>query len=472
MVGQNEYLSTLGLFNRMKARLHSSQPPTSGAPPDLTIISRHAVRLFAVVYFITNIYENLLQGILRRKPLSLFLRDLRSLSSFRLAAFISAYSVTYRALLRTFNRAQLYLADSTPSSIPSNALSSTARRMQASPRLAPFLAGVIASPTMLLEGRGQRRVTLALYTLTKAIQGGWEGIARKGALPRALREGRWWWGGHLIFAVSNAVLLHAFVFQPSTFPAAYSSFILKRSRNHLPSLPSSYPPSTPWPSPRQIVDGITIAARRKWPPFVTPIFHPNLKDAAAAHLLPNLQPILAESHPGHRHLTCAFLHPAELSCWNVFETFIKDQFGAAAKFFGVLSLLGTALRWRKFTKDPESGVYHAVASTITSSAFVSLSIGTAWSTICLFQAYLPRSFLPTRRFYIQGFLAGLWVSLVNFGAGGASRATDLGMYAARLAIQCFWEGRVKRGKIRNIRNGEVIYFALSMGALMSIYEAR
>lgn len=51
--------------------------------------------------------------------------------------------------------------------------------------------------------------------------------------------------------------------------------------------------------------------------------------------------------------------------------------------------------------SPESGIFAAVTSTVTSSAFLSLSIGTAWSTICLIQKYLPNSFLPTKRFYLQ-----------------------------------------------------------------------
>lgn len=97
-------------------------------------------------------------------------------------------------------------------------------------------------------------------------------------------------------------------------------------------------------------------------------------------------------------------------------------------------------------RRPEEGIYRALLSTITSSAFLSLSLGTAWSTICLFQHCLPNHFLPTKRFYLQGFLAGLWVSLV-----GAGRSTDLGLYSARLALQTWWEVLVKSGKVRNIR---------------------
>lgn len=64
---------------------------------------------------------------------------------------------------------------------------------------------------------------------------------------------------------------------------------------------------------------------------------------------------------------------------------------------------------------------------------------------------MPSAFLPTKRFYIQGFLAGLWVALVDVGLNGAGRATDLGMYTARLAIQCAWDVWVKQGRVKNVQ---------------------
>lgn len=106
---------------------------------------------------------------------------------------------------------------------------------------------------------------------------------------------------------------------------------------------------------------------------------------------------------------------------------------------------------------------------MTSSAFLSLSIGTAWGTICAFQKYLPSSFLPTDRFYLQGFLAGLWVILVP-----NSRASDLGWFSVRTALPTFWAVAMKnkKGVVRKfkVRNGEVIYFGFSMGILMMLWE--
>lgn len=74
-----------------------------------------------------------------------------------------------------------------------------------SSKLPPFLAAVAASPAMLLEPRGQRRVTFALYALTRGAHGLLSAAEHKIWPEDAKREHRlkqrqWWWGGHLLFA--------------------------------------------------------------------------------------------------------------------------------------------------------------------------------------------------------------------------------------------------------------------------------
>lgn len=142
------------------------------------------------------------------------------------------------------------------------------------------------------------------------------------------------------------------MYNPDSFPASYSSFILKYSSAYLPSLPASYPPSTPWPTPRQIVDSIASSSRSRYPSFSSPLLHPdsanNLRpDAIVAQVLP----ILAGAHPGHSNLVCAFLHPEETSCWNVFNGFVRAEFKAVMKFFAAFAAFGSLTRYKKFLKE-------------------------------------------------------------------------------------------------------------------------
>lgn len=122
---------------------------------------------------------------------------------------------------------------------------------------------------------------------------------------------------------ANAILLHAFVYAPSTFPQAYSSFILRFSSAYLPSPPSA---STPWPTPRALVDAIATSSHLHYPAFISPLLHPSSKKGFIVHvegtgrkILETIRPVLDDrAHPGHSRLTCAFLHPEEVGCWDVF----------------------------------------------------------------------------------------------------------------------------------------------------------
>ncbi|KAK4054215.1 hypothetical protein OIV83_001241 [Microbotryomycetes sp. JL201] len=415
---------------------------------DEAVISRESTRLFALVYAAAGVYE-VLVALLRKKGLATALRAILSTSAMRLASFVASFSAIYRLLLPRLEQA----------------LSRTSNKLLRLPALPPFAAALFASPTMLLETRGQRRVTLTLYALTRALHAIVGVSEHKGLTPP---EPKWWWGGHLVFAASNAVLLHSFVYDKVAFPSAYGSFIMRYSGAYLPSRPPTLGLRSPWPTSRQLVDAVTAASRSHYPAFATPLLHGAnaYKTFASTEALRQVLPVLEhKAHPAHERLTCAILHPEERVCWKVFERFVLGEFVGASKFFGALSLIGMLTRWKKLMKRPEEAIYNATLSTLSSSAFLSLALGTAWGTICAFQHYLPGKVLPTKRFYLQGFLAGLWVLLVP-----ASRRIDLGLYSLRIALQCAWDVAVSRGRARNIPGGELLYFSFAMGVLMSCHD--
>lgn len=128
-------------------------------------------------------------------------------------------------------------------------------------------------------------------------------------------------------SASNAILLHAYAYDPSTFPAAYSNFILRYSSAYLPSAPQPSLASS-WPSRREIVDAVATSSRLHYPSFVSPLLYANSKGyslstdvgEASRAALEKIRPILdISSHPGQSRLTCAILHPEDQSCWDVFS---------------------------------------------------------------------------------------------------------------------------------------------------------
>ena len=96
--------------------------------------------------------------------------------------------------------------------------------------------------------------------------------------------------------------------------------------------------------------------------------------------------------------------------------------------------------------------------------FLSGAIGTAWGAICFFQQFLPRGFLPTQRFFLGGFIGGLW----GFLERKSGRAQFL--YTARASIDSAWQVSVKRGWVRGIRNGDVWLFVASLAVINSVFE--
>lgn len=92
-------------------------------------------------------------------------------------------------------------------------------------------------------------------------------------------------------------------------------------------------------------------------------------------------------------------------------------------------------------------------------------VGTAWGSVCLLQQFLPRTVLPTQRFFFGGFLAGLWAFLER------KKGRSNFLYAARLSIDSLWKVGVKHGWWRGVRSGDVLLFVASLMAVNAVYEA-
>lgn len=66
---------------------------------------------------------------------------------------------------------------------------------------------------------------------------------------------------------------------------------------------------------------------------------------------------------------------------------------------------------------------------------------------------------------MNGITAGAMVLLEQPG-----RRLELGMYCLPRAIESFWNSMVAKGYLRQVPLGECIYFSLSTGVLMTLYQ--
>src|SRR5215471_15223611 len=96
--------------------------------------------------------------------------------------------------------------------------------------------------------------------------------------------------------------------------------------------------------------------------------------------------------------------------------------------------------------SPEKAFPALVNRLLRTTTFITMAIGTSWSSICLFQNLLPSSFLPQKRFFLSGLLGGLWAFVDRKKGRGRF------LYSTRLSIESGWNVAVKRGLIKPVKS--------------------
>ena len=136
-----------------------------------------------------------------------------------------------------------------------------------------------------------------------------------------------------------------------------------------------------------------------------------------------------------------------------------------AKFFAlVYAVMALPRNYKTLLSSPLSVLAPLAARVFRTSFFLTAAIGSAWGSICLFQNTLPRGVLPTGRWFISGFLAGLWAFLER----GSGRSNFI--YSARMSLDSMWKVGRKRGYWRGVVGGDVVLFVTSLAVINVIYE--
>jgi hypothetical protein len=227
--------------------------------------------------------------------------------------------------------------------------------------------------------------------------------------------------------------------------------------------PEDYPARLEWPSVYQIVDSLAQMARLHWPPFISPTLFPHKEDAIPSSVAA-IAPLAAGAHPLITSLSCATLHPSDPSCSRTFLTFWLRSFPPLTRVFLLLYSALLLPRFSTFYHFPVSTLQNLLAQALRMSAFFTGSIATAWGSICFFQTWFPRNFLPTQRFFLGGFMAGFWAWIQR----GHSRGLFLS--SARLSVDTLWKVGVKRRWWRAMKGGDVWLFVFALMVTGMVYE--
>jgi hypothetical protein len=149
----------------------------------------------------------------------------------------------------------------------------------------------------------QLRVSVAVYTVFRALEFGWNAAEDGGMIwgwekaangrPVRKRARPEWWGSWMLQPFAFGQLFHALVFDRDCFPMvgvlslaalfvtvvfqivgvltrglytqAYGNLMFKNSAAYLHPKPEDYPARLEWPSVYQIVDSLAQMARLHWP---------------------------------------------------------------------------------------------------------------------------------------------------------------------------------------------------------------
>lgn len=151
---------------------------------------------------------------------------------------------------------------------------------------------------------------------------------------------------------------------------------------------------------------------------------------------------------------------------RTYISFYIQVFPRVARFFAVIFGAFSLLRYKAFAADPLTSLNKLSKAVLRMSLFVTGSIGTAWGSICFFQQYLPKGLLATQRWFLGGFLGGMWAFLERKSGRGNA------LYAARLSMDSLWKVGVKHRWWRGVKNGDVLVFVASLAAINIVYERR
>ncbi|OTA99754.1 hypothetical protein M426DRAFT_16151 [Hypoxylon sp. CI-4A] len=390
-------------------------------------------------------------------------------SGLRLSLSLSTILLLYRLLFRFLSRLRLHLLD--PSATPFRNRNPRTSQTLTSP-YAPAVGASIAGLALGIYPSQQLRVTVAIMAIFRALEFGWnlfedEGFiwgwkARAGGKGMTKRERPWWWGSWMLQPFAFGQLLHAAVFDREASPVSFVDFIWKSSTTYLHGAPSDLPAGMKWPSAWEVADNLAQMAKLNWPTFVSPTLFPDQPTLPSS--LSAVAPLTSRAHPLITSLSCATLHPSDPSCLRTYLTFWVRSFPRMGRFFLLFYSVLMLPRYKMLYNSPLYLLNRLLSRVLRISTFATGAISTAWASICFFQTWFPRTFLPTQRFFLGGFLAGLWAWVER------KEGRSVFLYSARASVDSLWKVGVKRRWWRAMKGGDVWVFVLALAITGAVYE--
>jgi hypothetical protein len=433
--------------------------------PDTNVAAlRAALRVFVGVYVGFKGWELVTRKLAERRGRPATQSTGVKYANLRLALSFSSILLFHKLLHRFFRRLKSQLLEDTKDVTQFRKRNPRITQLLTS-SYTPAVGAALSGLFLGISPPDQLRVTIAIYLFSRSLEFGYNALESSGRLWKSPEGRPWWFGSWMLMPFACGQLLHAFVFDRECFPADYGRFIFQRSPEYIQTRPIDYPAGKPWPATFDIVDALASLSKLKWPPFISPILVPNAKETLSPQLA-KVSPITGPAHPGIQHTSCAILHPHDPSCTRTFIKYFTRAFPSLVRFFALIYGGFSLLAYKSLIKAPIPFLNKLSSRILRMAFFVTAAIGTSWASICAFNNILPRTLLPTQRWFLGGFAGGMWAYVAR------NRERGNFLYSARLSIDSFYKVGKKRGWWRGVRNGDVLLFAASLAFIDFVYEAR
>mmetsp|Transcript_10702 Transcript_10702/g.12911 ORF Transcript_10702/g.12911 Transcript_10702/m.12911 type:complete len:521 (-) Transcript_10702:1325-2887(-) len=306
------------------------------------------------------------------------------------------------------------------------------------------VGGFLAGFSLLIMDKSWHR-TLSLYMATRAVQC-WYNFNKE-------RSYFHFWGSHwshgdsLLFAVSSAQIMYAYVMRKETLPRSYHKFIVNQGP----------------------IDGLmleTVQQSCRDLPIDTGKVLDYVKKNGGEEAVKAVKPWL-EKQPV-KLIPRRALHPHTSSA--VVAT-LESFSGVAKKIFPVYLALALVpamvLRYKIFVKNPLGVVGKALASAAQSSTFLATFCSSYMAQICLQRMVFESMGWRDRKqvYWIAGFFSSASILLEKKG-----RRSELALYALPRAADSLFLILNDHRLAFTVPYGELLIFCSSMSAIMFFFE--
>lgn len=172
------------------------------------------------------------------------------------------------------------------------------------------------------------------------------------------------------------------------------------------------------------------------------------------------------AHPAISQLSCAALHPTLVSCTQAFLRLAASRSRQTLQIVFPVYAMRTLFKTKKHGSSPSRLTKQFIMNTLKTTAFLTLALTTAWSSICFTQKYLP-SYLLRHIFRVSGVIGGIFAFIDR--ANSHPIFVDAGRAAAISWLKAHPKGQKSR-LLRFLPSPESIIFVVSIATLNLLYD--